>query len=140
SGIDLADMLELRHDLAGGGSPVQGKVRAALLFAAVLTFPTHVLEGAHPAFVAGTAGLDSLANPLFLLRQTLVEQTVGLLLGSGLLGAVVEKTAVIPIPGKQLAAIQLHHPIGDALEKAAIVGDQQQGAPVIPDLLLQPFN
>src|SRR5690606_40200582 len=102
----------------GGGSPVEGKVGAALLFAAVLALPAHVLEGPHPALVAGTAGLDALTNPLFLLRQALVEQTVGLFLRRRLLGAVIKEAAVIPVPGKQLPTVQFHHPVGDALEEA----------------------
>ena len=55
---------------------LQLQVRLTQLLAAPATLLAHRLKGPHPALVASTPGLDTLANPLLLLGQFFVKQLV----------------------------------------------------------------
>ncbi|CAM3840436.1 hypothetical protein KEGY108214_08280 [Kerstersia gyiorum] len=69
----LADAFQLRHQLAGTFTLVQLQVDLALQVAALGALHAQLLQAAHAAFVAGTAGFHALADPDFFLRQQLVE-------------------------------------------------------------------
>ena len=95
-------------------------------------------QGIDAALVAGAAGLDALAEPGFLDRQFLVEEPVlALFLGQAFLLAL-QKGRVIARPVQQPAAVDLDDPAGQFLHQQTVVGDDDDGAAVGGQKVLQP--
>src|SRR5690606_39381588 len=69
----LADVVELGHELSRSLPFGQRQAYVTQAFAAIGAFHAQLLEPAYPAFVAGAACFDALADPDFFLRQQLVE-------------------------------------------------------------------
>ena len=132
------DLLQLDNALARGIGSFHLKTGLALTLDALGALLAHGLERAHPTFVAGTPGLDTLADPHLFLRQLLVEQRIGRGFRRQLLLLVFKKAAVVALPVDQLAAIQFHDACGQRLQELTVVGDEQHRAAEFQQHLFQP--
>ncbi|MNN11259.1 hypothetical protein D3C81_1242120 [compost metagenome] len=133
-----ADLLGDDHLLAGLFRRVQLEARLALPLTALGTLEAHRLQRTHAAFVAGTAGLDALADPHFFLGQALVEQRVGRLFRRQLLLLVHQEAGVVAVPVDQVAAVQFEDARGQALQEGPVVGDEQHRTVEAEQRLFQP--
>jgi len=126
------------HQCTGALGRLQLDLGRALLLAALAVFLAQFLQRPYPPFVAGTAGLDSLTNPGFLLGQLLVEQ--GLAGDLGFQQGLAAQDEFIVAAGKGIdpPAVQLGHAVGQAPGKGAIVGYEQHGLDRFGQELLQP--
>ena len=88
----------------------------------------------------GLTRLGGHANPLQLALERLAT-FAGLLLFLGhALGLLVEPRGVVATPGDALAAVELEDPTGDVIEEVAVVGDADDGAGVLLEVLLEPVD
>ncbi len=136
----VIDLLRLDDTLAGSGGRAQFQATAAHAPAALGALPAHCLQGADPPFVAGAARLDALAYPGLFFRQPLVELGIGALFG--IQQRLLALQIAVPVTGKivQLAALQVEDAGRQALQEAAVVGDEQHCAAKAEHELFQPFD
>ena len=134
----LADVAQLRHDLAAGRARIHFQLHLAQRFAAAGALLTQRLQPLHPAHAAGAPRFHALAHPHLLLRQQLVGAGIGQgfvfqLAGlGGLVGAEVARVAA------QHAAVQLDDAGGHRVDEGAVVRDEQQRAAPFVEQRLQP--
>ncbi len=126
-GVMEADVFQHHHLLAGFVRRFDLDVRLALAFAALAALDAQGLECTHTAFVAGTPGLDALANPHFFLGQALVEQRIGGFFGGQRGFLVHQEAGVVAVPVDQAAAVQFEDARGEVLQEGTVVGDEQHG-------------
>ncbi|RMP74876.1 hypothetical protein ALQ16_203322 [Pseudomonas syringae pv. actinidiae] len=135
-----ADVVE-DHDLfAGFLGGVQLDVGLAGTLTTFATLYTQFLEGAHTAFVTGTAGLDALADPDFFLSQTLIEERIGGFFGCQCSFLVDQEAGVVAVPVDQAAAIQLQNARGKVLQECPVVRDEQHSALEFLEGFFKPGN
>ena len=103
-------------------------------------FAAQGIESAHPAFVARAPRLDAFADPAFFFRQALVEQRVVRGLGRELLGLLGLEFGVVARVFAEPAAVEFDDARGQARQKLAIVGDEQQRAAVFRHHVFQPLD
>ena len=132
--------LRLDHLPAGFAGLRGGHPDVAGLRATLRAFDPHRLQPAHAAFVAGTAGLDALPDPHFLLRQQLVEARV--LLRLGVRAFLLAAQVVVPVarPAADLAAVDLDDARGQRAQEAAVVGDEHQRPAPLLEEAFQPVD
>src|SRR5690606_30498986 len=100
----------------------------------------HRLERADASLVTVLSRLDTLPDPGFLLGELLVEERVlPVLLGLGA-RLLREILSIAAGPAAQLAAVEIDDARRYALHERPIVRDEQHGARIAPDLLLEPFD
>ena len=92
------------------------------------------------AFVARAARLDALADPDLLLRQQLVDLGVDHRFLRELLFLLRQVLLEVARVGAQLAAVELDDAGGDAIEEAAVVGDDDDAALEVDQQLLEPLD
>jgi len=109
-------------------------------FHALCTLLAHLRQGSHTTFVASSTRLDSLSNPLFLLPELLVEQSVRRLFILSRFFLSSQEVSVIARPACDLAAIDFQYARGEFLQECPIVSDEQYGARVRVDLVLEPLD
>ncbi len=97
-----------------------------------------MLEPAHAALVARAARLDALADPDLLLRQQLVEFLVVHGLDGQLLGLALLVLRVGPRVQAEPAAVEFGNAGDDAIQKGAIVRDDEHCAGIFDQHVLQP--
>src|SRR5690554_3321250 len=124
----MANVLKFSDDLARLFCHFHGEVCRALTLPTIATLLAHLFQRSNSPLITGSARLDTLANPLLLFRETLVEQRIRPLFGGQQSFAVHEKTAVVSIPRYELASIKLNNFVRNLTEKCAVMGNQQQGA------------
>ena len=88
----------------------------------------------------GLTRLGGHANPLQLALKCLATFAGLLLLLRHALGLLVEPGGVVATPGNALAAVELEDPTGDVIEEVAVVGDADDGAGVLLEVLLEPVD
>ena len=88
----------------------------------------------------GLTRLGGHANPLQLALKCLTTFAGLLLLLRHALGLLVEPGGVVATPGDALAAVELEDPTGDVIEEVAVVGDADDGAGVLLEVLLEPVD
>ena len=103
----IADLVGFHHDLAGVVAALDGQAGGAGAAAALGKFVAHGFQGTHPAFIAGAACLDALANPFFFLTQFLVEFGIGSFFRIQRRLFATQVLFITAGPAGQLAAIQL---------------------------------
>ncbi len=133
-------MIEFGHHLAGTVARVDLKADLPGLVDARLAGEPQGLQSPHPAFVAAAPGLHAFADPDFFLLPELVELAVVDRLDFelfGLFGLICGEIALI---FAQLATIELDDAVGDVVQKAPIVGDEQQRALEVVEQAFQPFD
>ena len=133
-------MIELGHHLAGAIAGVDLEPHLPRMGDARLAGAPQRLQPAHPAFVAGAARLDPLADPGFLLFPELVEFSIMNRLDLQLLGLLELIGAEVALVFAQLTAIELDDAIGDVVQETSVVGDEKQRAAIIVEQGLQPFD
>src|SRR5690606_21500504 len=116
------------------------QIGLALLLATLSAFFAHFLQCAHATFVAGAPGLYSLTNPGFFLGELFVEFRVGAFSRRKLLFAKLQKAAAVPVPVAQQSAIQFKIVVGDRLQKAAVVADENDRAAIGEQVVFVPFD
>ena len=135
-----ADVIELGDQLPGARAGIQRKTNLAESFAARRAFATQRLQTQNAAFVARPARLNAFPDPDFFLLPELVELTVLRRLHFQLFRFPDLICREIALIRAQLAAIQFDDAIGDAVKKRAVVGDEQQRADKLGQLVFQPFD
>src|SRR5829696_4080117 len=98
----------------------------------------HLLVAGQPRLALGLAGLGAGADPLQLVLEALLALGVlgALDLEAGGLG--LQVGGVVALVGVGPAAVELEDPLGDVVEEVPIVGDGDDGAGVLLQVLLQP--
>ena len=124
----LGHAIEFGDELAGALAGIERELDAAEALAPQRTLAAQRLEPAHAAFVARAARFDALADPRLLLAPELVELARGRRFGGelGRLAAVVGGE-VARIRAQQ-PAVELDDPRANAVEKYAIVRDDDRRA------------
>ena len=137
-GIGEACIPGFNNQFAGTGCILHREACGTATDSPLPVFLAHGPEGAHPAHVAGSACLDTLANPGFFLLKPLVEQRVLTLF---LFQRFFLQFKVAVIGGGKAhepAPIQLNNPGGHAPDKRPVVADKQHGATELAQSLFQP--
>ena len=78
------------------------------------------------------------AHPLELVGEALGELGVLLALHLEALGLLLEVGRVVALVGVEAAAVDLGDPLGDVVEEVPVVGDGEDGAGVLGEVLLEP--
>ena len=101
-------LARLEHELPRRRRVLRLEIDLPEPLAALAALRAQLLEGADPAFVAGAARFDALADPRLFLSELLVEQ--GRMLGLDVeRGALLEHVVVVAAgPAHEVAAIELH--------------------------------
>ncbi len=98
----------------------------------------HGHQRADAPFVSGTTRLDALPQPDLFLSQPLVE----LLLLHGLVGKplllAARKRRIVAGPGRELSAIELDDPRGQALQEGAVVRDEHHRTGILGEKAFEP--
>ena len=103
-------------------------------------FFAHGLERPDTAFIAGATRFDSLADPGLFLGQLFVKERISSRLGFCLLLSQHQKFGVVGLPQGQMAAIELTDAVTDALQEPPVVGNEDDCALELTDLLLKPID
>ena len=122
----LAEARAVRDDDLGGGDLL------------ALGLGGELVVGVDAGLLLGLAGLGALADPFELAGQGLLAGLVLAGLLQQALGLLLEPGGVVALPGDAAAAVELEDPAGDVVEEVAVVGDDQDGAAVLDQVLLQP--
>ena len=138
--VMLADLAQFRHQLARTFAFVDGQRDLADARAPRAAFQAQRLQAPHPAFVAGPARFDALADPHFFLRQELVELAAMHRFAFQRRRFLLLIDAEVPRVTAQVAAVELDDAGGDIIEKAPVVGDEQHAAGERQQHLFQPFD
>ena len=139
----LADIGQLGHDLALIAVALAGcdiHVHAAQHITALGTAGTQFLQTADTALAAGAAGFHTLADPDLFLGQQLVRLGVDDGFLAELLFLLQHILGEVAGVGAQNAPIQLHDAGGDAVQKAAVMGDRDHAALEGNQQLFQPLD
>ena len=126
----LGDIGQLGDQLAGALARIEREFDAAHLFATRGALVAQRFQSAHATFVARAAGFDAPANPDFFLRPELVELAIDDVLGRELFALARFVRGEVAGIRTQQAAIQLDDARDDAIEKRAIVSDDD-GRPAL---------
>ena len=128
------------HQLAALFARVERQFDLALTVASRGAVPPQLFKAQHAAFVAGTPGLDTLANPDFLLRQEFVELGVlhRLVLQHLFLAHLIG--AEISGKGLQNPSVEFDDARRHAVEEAPVVGDEDQRHAGREQQLFEPFD
>jgi hypothetical protein len=121
-------MLQFSDPFAAAVASVNPQVDLTLALAAGSALCAQLFEPGDPTNGAGSAGFDALTDPDFFLRQQLVGSGIGQrLLVEHLLFAL---EVGLPAAGKagDMSTIKLDNAGRNALQKAAVVRDEQQRA------------
>ena len=100
----------------------------------------HGLECPDAPLVAGSTGLDALADPGLLLRQLAIELGVASILVLDRLGLAPQVLVIVAGPAHQLTPVYLDDTRGQPLQEGAVVRDEQHRAGPVGDTLLQPLD
>ncbi len=138
--VGLVHVLEVDHLLAGGLRIGRRHLHVAAEVASLGAFHAQRLQRTHAALVAGTPGLDALADPHFLLCQLLVEQRIGLGFGMQAFLAPAQVVVVVAGPVGQRAAVDFDDARGQRAQEAAVVGDEDDAAGELLEEAFQPAD
>ena len=94
--------------------------------------------GVDPRFGLGLAGFGALAHPLQFALQCLLARFVFAGFLQQAFGFLLEPGGIVALPWNAAAAVEFQNPSCDGIEEVAVVGDDQDGAFVIDQVLLQP--
>ena len=136
--VGLADAVDLQHLVAQTG-PV-GDEDFEVLFLLLDVLVEQAVVGGQTGLALGVAGLGGHAHPFQLALQGLPSLALLLLLHGQTGGLLLEPGAVVALPGDALAAVKLEDPSGHMVEEVAVVGDGDDGALVLLQVLLQPVD
>ncbi len=136
--IGFVDLGQFRDDLAGTLAGRDVEPDLALLFAPRAALAAQLFQPPHPALVARAARLHALADPDFLLRQEFVELGILDFLDFQLFRLARLVGAEIAGKGQQTAAVEFDDAGRNVVEKAAVVGDEQDAALVVAQQAFEP--
>ena len=139
----LADICQLGHDLALIAVALAGSdihIHTAQHITALRTAGPQFLQSGNTALAASAAGFHAFANPDFFLGQQLVGLGVDDRLLCQLLFLLQHVLREVARIGAQNAPVQLHNACGNAVQKAAVVGNGDDAALEGNQQLLQPLN
>ncbi len=98
----------------------------------------HLLVAGQARLGLGLAGLGVGPHPLQLVLEPLGELDVLLALDGQALGLLLQVGRVVALVGVEPAAVDLGDPLGDVVEEVPVVGDGEDGAGVVRQVLLEP--
>ena len=136
----VAQAFGLDDELSAALGCGQFHAHAALPLAPPTPFLAHGLQCPHAPLVARAPRLDALPDPGLLARQVLVELGVGAGLGFQFVGLAPQVVGVVSRVAAQAATVEFDDARGEAVDEAAVVGDEQQGAGPVEQEVLQPFD
>jgi hypothetical protein len=132
----LADVVGLQHHVA---QPRPGRdVDLHLVELHALLLGEQRLVAVEAGARLGAAALRGLAHPLELARDRAGARLLAAFLVREPLLLLLEPGGVIALEGEAAAAVELQDPAGHVVEEVAIVGDRDDGALVLLEVLLQP--
>ncbi len=132
--------LRFEHELRGFGCLLHVEAGAPDAIHARAPLVAHLEERPHAALVARASRLDALADPHFLLRETLVELGVLLRLVAQQLGLALGVHRVVAGPGGERAAIEVDDARRHRIDESPVVADEEQRARIVAQERLEPFD
>ena len=136
--VGFADTIHLQHFITEPRA-----IRNKYLEVLLLLFDVFVEEsvvGGQTGFALSMTGLGGHAHPLQLALQCFAALALLLLLHGQAGGLLLEPGAVVALPGNALAAVEFEDPARHVVEEVAVVGDGDDGAFVLLEVLLQPVD
>ena len=106
--------------------------------AGLLRLGGHLLVAPQARLALGLPGLGARAHPGELLRQPLLQLLVLAALDGEPLGLLLQVGRVVALVRVGAAAVEFEDPLGDVVEEVPVVGDGQDGALVVGEVLLEP--
>src|SRR5581483_87625 len=122
----FAHVQQLGDQFAGALAFVDAEICVAQALAPRRTLAAQFLQSANTPLLACAARFHPTPNPGLFLREQLVELLVERFLDRELLGLARPIAAVVARISAEATTIELDHSIGNAIEKRAVVGDEQQ--------------
>ncbi len=132
----LLQPLDLDHLAAEAGAVRDDDLGGGDLLA--LGFRGEFVVGVDAGLLLGLPGLGAGADPFEFLLQHLLARLVLARFLFEALGLLFEPGGIVALVGNAAAAVQLQNPAGDVVEEVAVVGDDEDRAPVLDQVLLQP--
>ena len=111
-----------------------------LLLLLLLLLAEHLLVGVETGLALGLTSLRGHAHPLQLALQRAAALRGRFLLLRHALRLLVEPGRVVALPGDALAAVELQDPLAHVVEEVAVVGDGDDRALILLQVLLQPVD
>ena len=130
--------LDLKHLVAQTGTVGDNDLGTSQAFA--LRAVGHFVIRLDPRFGFRLTGLGPLTHPFQFARQCLL---LGLVLAGFLFkpfGFLVDPAGIVPLVGDAIAAVELEDPAGDVIQEVPVVGDDQDRALIVDQVLLQPSD
>ena len=134
--VVLGETFDLDHLVAEAGAGWDDDLGAADTLA--LGLVRHLVIGVDPGLLFGLTGLGAGADPVkFACKGALLRFVLlGLMLQP--LRLLFEPGRIIALVGHAAAPVQFEDPAGDLVKEIAVVGDDQAGALVVDEVLLEP--
>ena len=136
--VGFADAVDLEHLVAEAGAVGNEYLEVLLLLLDVLV--EEAVVGCQTGFALGVARLGGHAHPFQLALQGLAALAFLLLFHGQAGGFLFEPRGVVALPGDALAAVKFENPAGHVVEEVAVVGDGDDGAFVLLQVLLEPVD
>ena len=115
-----------------------GMLISIVVLALLLLLGQQLLVGGEAGLGLGLPGARRGAHPLELARQRALAGRLGLLLALEPLLLLLEPGRVVALPRDAGAAVELEDPAGDVVEEVAVVGDGDDRARVLVQVVLEP--
>ena len=132
-------MVGLDHDIAEAGARRDLDLVEVEL-AGLLRLRGHLLVALETRLTLRLAGTRAGAHPVELVSEALLELGVALALDLQASRLLLQVDGVVALVGVRVAAVELKDPLGDVVEEVAIVGDGDDGAGVLLEVLLEPLH
>ncbi len=121
-------VFQFRNDFAAFFARIQFEIDLPLLFTASGALSAQFFQTAHTPLVARSSRLNALANPHFFLRVKFIKQAIVFRLNRQFLRFFLAVFAETALVRTQHAPIQFHNPIGDVVQKTAVVRNHHHAA------------
>ena len=130
--------VDLNHLVAKARAIRDHDLGTGELFA--LGLPRKFVIGVDPSLLLGLTRLLALPHPVkFALKRLLLGFVLARFLAQAL-GLLLKPGGIVALVGHASAAIQLKDPAGDVIKEIAVMGDDQDRALVVDQMLLQPCD
>ena len=135
----LVEVVDLDHD-AAQPRPRRDLDLLEVELAGLLRLGRHLLVALQPRLALGLPGLGAGANPGQFLLQPLLQLGVLAALHRDALGLLLQVGRVVALVGVRAAAVELEDPLGDVVQEVPVVGDGQDRALVLGQVLFEPLH
>ena len=108
--------------------------------AGLLRLGRHLLVALQPGLALGLPGLGARPHPRQLVLQPLLQLGVLAALHREALGLLLQVRRVVALVRVGAAAVELEDPLGDVVQEVPVVGDGEDRARVLGEVLLEPLH